>query len=67
MSDSKQTDKVPDNRGFFGEYGGRFVPPQLESVLKEVEDAYLAARNDPKFWEEYRELLKNYVGRPSPL
>ena len=53
--------------GFFGEYGGRFVPPQLERVLKEVEEAYLETRNDPAFQEEYRELLKNYVGRPSPL
>jgi tryptophan synthase beta chain len=65
LSDSKQT--IPDIKGFFGEYGGRFVPPQLEAVMKEVEDAYMAIRKDPSFWEEYRELLKNYVGRPSPL
>jgi len=58
---------VPDIQGFFGQWGGRFVPPQLEAVMKEVEDAYLAARADPTFWEEYRDLLKNYVGRPSPL
>ncbi len=67
MNDSRQFHKVPDIKGFFGEYGGRFVPPQLEAVIKEVEDAYLAVREDPTFWEEYRALLKNYVGRPSPL
>jgi tryptophan synthase beta chain len=65
MTYSRQT--IPDIKGFFGEYGGRFVPPQLESVMKEVEDAYMAVRNDPSFWDEYRELLKNFVGRPSPL
>lgn len=57
----------PDIKGFFGEYGGRFVPPQLETVIREVEDAYKAVREDPTFWDEYRALLKNYVGRPSPL
>jgi tryptophan synthase beta chain len=66
MSQSNQT-QLPDINGFFGAYGGRFVPPQLEAVIKEVEEAYLAIRNDPTFWEEYRDLLKNYVGRPSPL
>jgi tryptophan synthase, beta subunit len=57
----------PDAKGFFGSYGGRFVPPQLETVIREVEEAYLAIREDESFWEEYRYLLKNYVGRPSPL
>ncbi|GAA0556726.1 tryptophan synthase subunit beta [Rhizomicrobium electricum] len=66
MTDSNQT-QIPDINGFFGEWGGRFVPPQLEAVIKEVEQAYLAIRQDPTFWEEYRYLLKNYVGRPSPL
>jgi tryptophan synthase beta chain len=66
MTQSNQT-QVPDVQGFFGAYGGRFVPPQLEAVIKEVEQAYLTIRHDPAFWEEYRDLLKNYVGRPSPL
>ena len=65
MANSTQT--IPDIQGFFGQWGGRFVPPQLEAVMKEVEEAYLAVRADPTFWEEYRDLLKNYVGRPSPL
>jgi tryptophan synthase beta chain len=57
----------PNDKGFFGDYGGRFVPPQLETALKEVETAYLEAKNDPAFQKEYQDLLKNYVGRPSPL
>jgi tryptophan synthase beta chain len=66
MTDSNQTN-IPDIKGFFGEWGGRFVPPQLEAVIKEVEEAYLTIRNDPSFWAEYHELMTNYVGRPSPL
>ncbi|MDR3502490.1 MAG: tryptophan synthase subunit beta [Legionella sp.] len=59
--------KFPNEAGFFGEYGGRFVPPQLEEALKEVETAYALASQDPDFQNEYNSLLKNYVGRPSPL
>ena len=53
--------------GYFGEYGGQFVPPQLKTILDEVATAYEEAKNDPKFIAEYEDLLKNYVGRPSPL
>lgn len=53
--------------GFFGEYGGQFVPPELVPALQEVEKAYTEAMNDPAFIAEYQALLKNYVGRPSPL
>ena len=57
----------PDKKGFFGEYGGQFVPPELKTALDEVAKAYEEAKKDPKFMEEYNDLLKNYVGRPSPL
>lgn len=67
MKKSKNNVQMPDREGYFGQYGGRFVPPQMAGVLKEVEDAYVAARNDPSFLTEYTSLLKNYVGRPSPL
>ena len=53
--------------GFFGQYGGRFVPPQLETPLAEVAEAYLEAIKDPEFIAEYEALLTDYVGRPSPL
>jgi len=62
-----QTKEENHQKGMFGEYGGRFVPPQLEKALQEVEAAYLEAKNDPEFIKEFQDLLKNYVGRPSPL
>ena len=57
----------PDNNGFFGQYGGQFIPPQLKPAMDEVLKAYEDAKNDPSFQKEYEDLLKNFVGRPSPL
>ncbi|MBI0434850.1 tryptophan synthase subunit beta [Roseomonas sp. KE0001] len=57
----------PDGRGRFGQFGGRYVAETLMPVIQEVEQAYLAARQDPAFMAEWRRLLKDYVGRPSPL
>ncbi|MDO5067859.1 MAG: tryptophan synthase subunit beta [Propionibacteriaceae bacterium] len=56
-----------DEAGFFGDHGGRFVPPQLEAPIAEVAAAYAEARQDPGFQAEYEALLADYVGRPSPL
>ncbi len=53
--------------GRFGEYGGRYVPETLFPALEELERAFRASRRDRAFQQEFRELLKNYVGRPSPL
>ena len=58
---------TPDTRGYFGEFGGRFVPDTLMAPLLELEQAYEAASNDPAFWAEYEALLKNFVGRETPL
>jgi len=58
---------LPDKNGFYGSYGGRFVPEELVPALEEVEKAFLKAKNDPKFLAEYQTLLRDYVGRPSPL
>jgi len=58
---------LPDTRGYFGAYGGRFIPEVLMPALEELEEAYLYAREDPEFHEELEGYLKNYVGRPSPL
>lgn len=58
---------LPDKKGYFGEYGGQFIPPELEPAFAEIEKSYDEAKKDPKFIEEYSDLLKNYVGRPSPL
>ena len=56
-----------DEAGFFGNYGGRFLPPQLETPIAEVAAAYAEARQDPEFQAAYEALLADYVGRPSPL
>lgn len=57
----------PDNRGFYGEYGGRFVPDNLESALEEVKAAFNKYKNDESFIKELDYYLKYFVGRPSPL
>ena len=57
----------PDMEGHFGRYGGRYVAETLMPVLVEVERAYGEAREDPAFRDELRALLRDYVGRPSPL
>jgi len=57
----------PDERGHFGRYGGRYVAETLMPLILEVEQAWNEAKNDPRFWEEFEELAKNYIGRPSPL
>ena len=58
---------VPDENGYFGDYGGVFVPPQLEPVLEEIRKTYLELKADTSFMEELRFLYRNYVGRPSPI
>ncbi len=57
----------PDERGHFGPFGGRFVAETLMPLILEVEAAYRAARADPSFQAEIERLLRDYVGRPSPL
>ncbi|WMI70762.1 tryptophan synthase subunit beta [Aminobacterium sp. MB27-C1] len=54
-------------KGYFGEYGGSFVPQALQIRLDELEKAYDEAKSDPSFKEEFMSLLKEYVGRPSAL
>jgi len=58
---------LPDARGRFGIYGGRFVAETLMPLILEVERAYNAARADPAFQRELDDYLEHYVGRPSPL
>jgi tryptophan synthase beta chain len=57
----------PDENGYWGEYGGRFVPETLVAQLDELTAAYLAVRGDEVFHRELDDLLKNYAGRPTPL
>ncbi|MHB1340886.1 MAG: tryptophan synthase subunit beta [Coriobacteriia bacterium] len=57
----------PDAQGFFGAYGGTFVPETVMPVLAELDAAYRKAQTDPAFASELQVLLTDYVGRPSPL
>jgi len=58
---------LPDELGHFGPYGGRFVPETLMPALKELEEAYLALKDEPSFQQELDYYLRDYAGRPSPL
>ena len=57
----------PDARGYYGAYGGRFVPETLVAPVADLEAAYFEARQDPAFLATLADLLGNYVGRPTPL
>ena len=57
----------PDARGYFGAYGGRFVPETLVAPIEELTAGYLAARAEASFRDELDSLLRHYVGRPTPL
>jgi len=59
--------EFPDDKGHFGEFGGRYVAETLMPALLELEAAYREAKADPAFHEELAYWLKDYVGRPSPL
>lgn len=61
------TYNFPTQNGYFGKFGGKFVPEILIPALEELEIAYSDAKNDPEFRREYLELLNEYVGRPTPL
>src|SRR5215510_9607787 len=60
-------DVFPDERGRFGNFGGRYVPETLVYALDQLEAEYAKARVDKAFQAELDDLLANYVGRPSPL
>ncbi|WP_439105121.1 tryptophan synthase subunit beta [Celeribacter marinus] len=57
----------PDEKGRFGNYGGRFVSETLMPLILSLEEEYNKAKDDPEFWAEMNDLWKHYVGRPSPL
>ena len=58
---------LPDERGYFGEFGGKFVPETLMYALEQLEREYLKIKEDESFKSELGELLKEYAGRPTPL
>lgn len=58
---------MTDKKGYFGEYGGRFVPETLIPALEELELAYEEAKKSPAFWSQFESLCRDYAGRPTPL
>ena len=60
-------DIMPDKNGFYGEYGGQYIPDDLKEEFNNIEKAFLSAKEDEEFNKELTYLLKNYVGRPSPV
>ena len=67
MKKSRSANKVPDNKGKFGKYGGKFVPETLIAPLTELESIYLLMKKDKQFNKELMQLHKEYSGRPTPL
>ncbi|EAC8464078.1 tryptophan synthase subunit beta [Listeria monocytogenes] len=61
------TYQAPDENGFYGKFGGRFVPETLMKAVKELDEAYRASKTDPAFQKELNYYLKEYVGRETPL
>lgn len=59
--------KAPDENGFYGRFGGKFVPETLMKAVKELEEAYKVSKTDPAFQKELNYYLKEYVGRETPL
>lgn len=58
---------LPDSKGYFGEYGGSYIPEVLQKVMDEITEAYLQIKQDKSFQEELQSLYRHYVGRPSAL
>ncbi|MEJ2046764.1 MAG: tryptophan synthase subunit beta [Dehalococcoidia bacterium] len=59
--------QLPDGRGYFGQFGGKFVPETLMPALAELEQAYAEAQADPEFKREFERFCRDYIGRPTPL
>lgn len=58
---------MPDKEGYFGNYGGQIIPPELKQVMDEIDQAYEEIRNTEAFQNELMQLNQDYVGRPSPI
>jgi tryptophan synthase beta chain len=58
---------LPDEKGYFGQFGGRFVPETLIPALDQLNKAYEEIKTDSEFWSEFASLCRHYVGRPTPL
>ncbi len=59
--------EMPDNNGYFGEYGGQIIPPELKAIMDDISESYEKVRQTEAFQKELQELYTDYVGRPSPI
>ena len=59
--------EMPNEKGYFGEYGGQIIPPQLIEVMDQINDAYEKIKDSKEFKDELIDLQLNYIGRPSPI
>ncbi|MDG1658933.1 MAG: pyridoxal-phosphate dependent enzyme, partial [Crocinitomicaceae bacterium] len=57
----------PDDLGFYGEFGGAFIPELLRPNVEELDQVFMKCLSDEQFQKEYIQILKDYVGRPTPL
>jgi len=64
---SNYLDNHPDENGYFGKFGGSFIPPILEEPFAKINEEYKKLKNDPKFIEELKYVRKHYQGRPTPI
>ncbi|HEX7174390.1 MAG TPA: pyridoxal-phosphate dependent enzyme, partial [Pyrinomonadaceae bacterium] len=64
---SETSSAWPDSRGYWGKYGGRYVPETLMAPLEELTARYLEIRDDEEFRARFESLLRHYAGRPTPL
>ena len=60
-------DFAPGREGYYGKYGGAFLPEILHSTIEELTAGFRACKNDPAFWQEYQQLMREYSGRPTPV
>ena len=67
MTDTRFGRRDPNARGYYGDYGGKFVPETLVAPVEELQSAYLEARQDAAFLAEFDRILAHYVGRPTPV
>ena len=58
---------TPDNKGYFGDYGGKYIPEILYSTFEELIKAFNDAKKDPIFWKKYVEVMQSYSCRPTPV
>ena len=67
MTTSINNEIRPDKEGFYGKFGGNYLPDELKKEFKKIEKSFLEAKQDENFKNELNYLLKHYAGRPSPV